>query len=144
MIDANVLFLHLLFNCTKLYTSTLGLTVALFLPSCATLSTFPVCVSAGGLFFQLNVSWPSSSIDLKYLHRKWLSSKGTVRIKMYHSKVIGFEHFLVLCWAIRTDCVETTSRIDFPFQEQTCIFEKYNLGLSDTSAKVIFVELCGT
>lgn len=135
--------LHLLFDWIELGTTTRRHTVALLLPSGVVTGMFSVRVSEDGLFLELTVSWPGPFIDLKHLHRKWLASKENDRIKLFRPKLIGFETSLTTCRTKDTEYEKSTSRIDLVFQVQTHIYEKYNLGLSDSSAKDFYVELRG-
>lgn len=73
----------------------------------------------------------------------WLCLKQPGRFELYHPKFIGFEHFHKSCRSRSTDSVESSARVPLPFQVQTHISQKYNLGWSDSCARMVYVELRG-
>lgn len=135
--------LHLISEWVEPGTTTRRLTVAILLPSGVAIGQFSTRVSDDGNTLFLVIMWPDPLVNLKHLHRKWLTAKGPDKIELYHPKLVGFEHFLKSCRSRSTDSVESTARISLPFQVQTHISQKYNLGWNDSSARVVYVELRG-
>lgn len=118
------------------------MTVAIVLPSGVD-RNFTVRVSPDGHNLLLSVTWPSPIVDLKMLHRKWISSNGDDHLEMYHPKFIDFEHFFKKFRVVNIDTIESTAVIKLLFQVQTHISDKFSLWWDDSSSKVIYVELRG-
>lgn len=83
------------------------------------------------------------TIDRDLLHRNWLLTKVAERRNCNRSKLIGFETLLKSYRSHNRDSTETFSRVNLPFQLQTQIDEKYNIGSSDSSAKAFHSKLRG-
>lgn len=119
------------------------LTVAILLRSGIQPDMFSVRVSEESCFLELTVAWTDPLANLRHLHWRWLTSKGSDRIKLYHTNLIGFKQILKRCRSGSADSVESTVKTSLQFQVQTHISQNYNLGWSDTSAGVVYVELRG-
>lgn len=61
-----------------------------------------------------SVTWPEPFINLEKVHQKWLTSKSSDRIEMYHPKISGFEQILKSRGTRNTDSVESTAQITLP------------------------------
>ena len=83
--------------------------------------------------------WPDSLIDLRMMHRKWLSH--TNGFAMYHTKVIGFEAGLKRLRKRTIVYIESYARILLPFAVQSRISSKHNLGGRENGTRMVDVEL---
>lgn len=124
----NVQPLHMISEWIEPGTTTKRLTVAILLPSGVLSGQFAVRVADDGCALEISITWPNPMVELKMLHRKWLQADGSDRIEVYHPKLIGFERFLKSYRTRSTDKIESTARINLPYQVQTHISEKFNLG----------------
>lgn len=61
-------------------------------------------------------------------------------MKRNYPKLIGFEHNLKSQMSHIADNVESTAGINLPIPVQTHISDKYSLGWSDCSARVVYIE----
>lgn len=90
---------------------------------------------------EVTVKWTDLLVDLKFLRRKWLTIERSDNIETFHPKLIGFEHFLKSYRSRSIDSVESIATIHLPVQVQTHISEKYNSGWSNSTARIVYIEL---
>lgn len=119
------------------------LTVAIMLPSGVGAGQFSLRVLEGGRQLEIIVNWPAPLVDLSMMHRKWLTAAGPEKIESYHPKLTGFENALKAYREHCKDDVVSTARISLPFQVETHIHAKYNLGWRDSTARMVYVDLKG-
>lgn len=82
-------------------------------------------------------------MDLTWLHRKWFQAANEDWVELYHQKMIGFENFSKQYHTRNVEDIESTARILLPFQVQNHATDQYNLGCSNSTTRIICVEICG-
>lgn len=65
----------------------------------------------------------------------------TDRPDNYHPEGIGFVRLSKFPWTIKTDRIKFKALINLPSQVQTHSFEKFDLGCSESSAKVVYMKI---
>lgn len=78
-------------------------------------------------------------IDLKLMHKKWLTST-TVRDEEYYSELTGFVEAMKEHLFRSSDWMESKSKIGLPFTVQTLIIEKVNLAWRDDSTCEVYIR----
>lgn len=134
---------HMMSDWVEPETTTELLTMAVLLPSGVFCRQFAVRVAGGGCALEASMTWPILMVNLQTLHRESLQSTSPDQIENYHPKLIGFERFQNSCRTRSADKLESKAKTNFPCQVQTHIFEKFNLGWSESGAKVIYVKCRG-
>ena len=112
--------------------------IAVLLPSGVEPGQFSARVVDEGMFLEVKVVWPSVLTDPSLLHKKWLSRGQFAR---YHPRLIGFMSSLKNLRSKINSDIESTARIVLPFRVQTHMLNKWHLGWTCDSARVIYVNL---
>lgn len=123
--------------------TTKKLKVAILLLSGAGRGQFSIWVSEGGCASIFTVMSPEPLISIGVVHHKWLQFTSDDQIEVYHPKLNCFAHRLKFFRGRNIDSVEFTTRIVLPFQDQSNVFQKFNLVWSESSTGVVNVELRG-
>ena len=105
--------LYLLSEWSEPGTTTKRITVAIVLPSGIETGNFSIRIVEDGKCLLLVVQWPDPLMDLRMMHKKWLSQ--TNGFQMYHPKVSGFETGLKRLRKRTIDYIESSARILLPF-----------------------------
>ena len=131
--------LYLLSEWSGPETTTKIITVAIVLPTGIETGNFSIRIVEDGKCLLLVVQWPDPLIDLRMMHKKWLSH--TNGSEMYHPKVTGFEAGLKRLRKRTIDYIESSAHILLPFAVQSHILSKHNLGWRDNGTKMVYVDL---